>query len=77
MKPVFVNGVGRDSGGPALTASIREVLVKSSDNFSWLEKGDTVLLKPALNSPIPILPQRTRLPLKLPQNSWLNMAHAW
>ena len=53
MKPVFVNGVGRGSGGPALAASIRDVLVKSSDNFSWLDKGDTILLRPALNSPVP------------------------
>ena len=51
MKPVFVNGIGRDMGEPALAASIRDVLVKSSDNCSWLDKGDTILLKPALNSP--------------------------
>ena len=53
MRPVFVSGVSRNGGEPALIASIREVLLKSSDNFSWLEKGDTVLLKPALNSPDP------------------------
>jgi uncharacterized protein (DUF362 family) len=53
MKPVFVNGVGRNAQEPALAASIREVLLKSSDSFSWLDKGDTVLLKPALNSPDP------------------------
>jgi uncharacterized protein (DUF362 family) len=53
MKPVFVNGVSRNDGEPALISCIRDVLLKSSDNFSWLEKGDTVLLKPALNSPDP------------------------
>jgi uncharacterized protein (DUF362 family) len=53
MKPVFVNGVGRDEGESVLAASIRDILMKSSDDFSWLDKGDTVLLKPALNSPDP------------------------
>jgi len=53
MKPVFVNGVSRNGGEPALIECIRDILLKSSDNFSWLEKGDTVLLKPALNSPDP------------------------
>ena len=40
-------------GEPALAASIHDVLVESPDNFSWLDKGDTILLKPALNSPDP------------------------
>jgi uncharacterized protein (DUF362 family) len=53
MKPVFVNGIDHDVREPALVASIRDILLKSSDNFSWLDKGDTVLLKPALNSPDP------------------------
>jgi uncharacterized protein (DUF362 family) len=53
MKPVFVNGVSRDASESSLVASIRDALLKSSNNFSWLDKGDTVLLKPALNSPDP------------------------
>jgi uncharacterized protein (DUF362 family) len=50
MKPVFVNGVARAPYGGSLAPAIREVIVKASDNFSWLETGDLVLLKPALNS---------------------------
>jgi len=50
MKPVYVNGVGTAPYGGSLAPAIREVIVKTSDNFSWLEKGDIVLLKPALNS---------------------------
>jgi uncharacterized protein (DUF362 family) len=50
MKPVFVNGVGTTPQGGPLAPVIREVIVKTSDNFSWLDKGDIVLLKPALNS---------------------------
>ncbi len=50
MKPVFVNGVGTVPQGSSLASAIREVIIKTSDNFSWLEQGDIVLLKPALNS---------------------------
>ncbi|WP_424720436.1 DUF362 domain-containing protein [Methanoregula sp.] len=53
MKPVFVYGVGQDVRASALAAAIRDILLKSSDGFSWLDKGDTVLLKPALNSSDP------------------------
>ncbi len=53
MKPVFVNGVGPGPQTDALTACIRNVFLKAADNLAWLHEGDTVLLKPALNSPDP------------------------
>ena len=73
MKPVFVKGIGRDAQEPALTTSIREVLLESSDSFSWLDKGDTVLLKPALNSPDPY--PATTHPLALEVTSKLLAEH--
>ncbi len=51
MKPVFVNGVVPGRRADALAACIRDVFLHAADNLSWLGDGDTVLLKPALNSP--------------------------
>ena len=53
MKPVFVNGVAPGPQADALAACIRDVFLKAADNLAWLHDGDTVLLKPALNSPDP------------------------
>jgi uncharacterized protein (DUF362 family) len=52
-RTVFVDGVLKDSEDVSLHASIKDVLIKSSNNLEWLSKGDLVLLKPALNSPNP------------------------
>jgi uncharacterized protein (DUF362 family) len=48
-KPVYVNGVNQDDDN-SLSSSIKDVFLKSTDNLSWLSRGDVVLLKPALNS---------------------------
>ena len=50
---VFINGVNRNASTAELSARIKSVFLKSSENLSWLSPGDTVLLKPALNSPDP------------------------
>lgn len=44
---VFINGTTKDS----LEKNIRDVFMKSSQNLEWLNPGEKVLLKPALNSP--------------------------
>jgi uncharacterized protein (DUF362 family) len=53
MKPVYVKGLllPRDTG--VISSAIRNVILKATDNLSWLFAGETVLLKPALNSPDP------------------------
>jgi uncharacterized protein (DUF362 family) len=53
MKPVYIQGVPITSGSEALKEAIRDVFLKATDNLSWLSAGETVLLKPALNSPDP------------------------
>jgi hypothetical protein len=50
MRPVFATGVSRGSGDEVLAAAIRDTLITATDNFAWLDHGDRVLLKPALNS---------------------------
>jgi uncharacterized protein (DUF362 family) len=52
MRSVFVNGVV-GLQGDALVSCIRDTFLKTTDNLAWLDKGDIVLLKPALNSPDP------------------------
>ncbi len=52
-KTVFVNGVIPDSSINSLEKSIKDVFLKSTDDFDWLTSGDRVLLKPALNSSDP------------------------
>jgi uncharacterized protein (DUF362 family) len=49
---VFVEGVS-NSELDSLSACIKNVFLKSTNNLEWLSSGDTVLLKPALNSPDP------------------------
>ena len=51
MKPVYVQGLSHGGDTAALSAAIGEVFLKTTDNLSRLSEGDTVLLKPALNSP--------------------------
>ena len=73
MKPVIVQGVPEDPQGNPLAATIRDVLLAASDNFFWLHRGDTVLLKPALNSPDPY--PATTHPLALEVTSHLLAEH--
>lgn len=53
MKPVVVKGVSEDHQANTLSCAIRETFLNATDNLSWLREGETVLLKPALNSPDP------------------------
>jgi uncharacterized protein (DUF362 family) len=46
---VFVAGVPRGVSDDALKRAMRET-AEAADDFSWLSKGDTVFIKPALNS---------------------------
>jgi uncharacterized protein (DUF362 family) len=50
MKKVFVRGVEKGSDEETLEKKIIETFLEASDKLSWLSKGETVLLKPALNS---------------------------
>jgi uncharacterized protein (DUF362 family) len=50
MSKIFIRGVPRGSPRDVLAGAIREVFLEAADNLSWLEKGDSVLLKPALNA---------------------------
>jgi uncharacterized protein (DUF362 family) len=52
-RTVFVEGVKSDSGEEYLIESIKNVFLKSTNNLDWLSSGDSVLLKPALNSADP------------------------
>ena len=53
MKPVIVQGVPSDPQGAPLPSAICNLVLTATDHFSWLREGQTVLLKPALNSPDP------------------------
>jgi len=53
MKPVYIQGLSAGPDPGAIASAIRNVILKATDNLSWLAEGDTVLLKPALNSPDP------------------------
>jgi uncharacterized protein (DUF362 family) len=46
---VFLAGVTRGSSEEALRSAVREAAEAATD-FSWLSKGDTVFIKPVLNS---------------------------
>jgi uncharacterized protein (DUF362 family) len=50
MKPVFVQGLTEGTGSTSLESGIGNVLLQATDNLAWLNEGDVVLLKPALNS---------------------------
>ena len=47
---VFVEGIASNCKVDYLRKCIKDVFLKSTDNLEWLSSGDTVLLKPALNS---------------------------
>jgi hypothetical protein len=53
MKPVYVQGLPPGPGHEAIASAVRNIVLKATDNLSWLREGETVLLKPALNSPDP------------------------
>ena len=53
MKPVFVQGLPETPDSEAISSGIRKLILAATDNFSWLSDGETVLLKPALNSSDP------------------------
>ena len=61
MKPVYIQGLAPGPDPEAIAAAIRIIILKATDNLSWLSEGETVLLKPALNSPDPY-PFRTGYP---------------
>jgi len=46
---VFLAGVPRGAPDDDLKRALRET-AEAADGFSWLSKGDTVFIKPALNS---------------------------
>jgi uncharacterized protein (DUF362 family) len=53
MQPVHVKGLPPAPGTEALASAIRDLTIRATNNLSWLTKGETVLLKPALNSADP------------------------
>ena len=53
MKPVYVKGLPPIPDARVISSAIRNVILKATDNLSWLSAGETVFLKPALNSPDP------------------------
>jgi uncharacterized protein (DUF362 family) len=53
MKPVYVKGLPLTPDSGVISSAIRNVILKATDNLSWLSAEETVLLKPALNSPDP------------------------
>jgi len=46
---VFIEGVARNPGNPLIEAALRNA-AESATDFSWLGKGDSVLIKPVNNS---------------------------
>lgn len=50
---LYVDVIKKNTPKNILHKKIKEVFLKSTENLSWLKKGDKVLLKPALNSPDP------------------------
>ena len=49
MKKVFLAGVKKNSGDNEISIGVRAA-VEAATDFSWLSKGDSVFIKPALNS---------------------------
>ncbi len=46
---VFLAGAAKGSGGKVLRTAVREAAEAATD-YSWLSKGDSIFIKPALNS---------------------------
>ncbi len=53
MKPVYITGLKNASDTGRISSAIRDIVLKATENLSWLSSGETVLLKPALNSADP------------------------
>ena len=53
MKPVYIQGLTPGPDPRGISSAIKNIILKATDNLSWLSQGETVLLKPALNSPDP------------------------
>jgi len=51
MAKVYIKNIVKNIAISQKEEAIKEVLLKTSNNLEWLKVGDTVLLKPALNSP--------------------------
>lgn len=51
MSQVYISGVSKNASKNDIKDRIKNILLQSTDNLSFLKKGDLVLLKPALNSP--------------------------
>ena len=50
--PVFLAGVSREASEAAIKAAVRDA-ARAATDFSWLSGGDSVFIKPALNSGSP------------------------
>jgi uncharacterized protein (DUF362 family) len=50
--PVFLAGINREASEEAIKSAVRAA-AEAATYFSWLSKGDTVFIKPALNSDNP------------------------
>jgi len=50
MAKVFVHGVPAGASSAVLSAAIRDALLESTNDLEWLSPGESVLLKPAMNS---------------------------
>lgn len=48
---MIIQGIHRNTSKQELISAIQTVFLETTDNIAWLKPGDTVLLKPALNSP--------------------------
>jgi hypothetical protein len=53
MKPVYIQGLPPSPDTSVISSAIRKTILDATDNLSWLSENDTILLKPALNSPDP------------------------
>ena len=47
--PVVLSGIKRSAEGSSIVAAVKDAARQATD-FSWLSRGDSVLIKPALNS---------------------------
>ncbi|MDH5533425.1 MAG: DUF362 domain-containing protein [Candidatus Pacebacteria bacterium] len=53
MSKVYISKIKKDLSIKDKEEAVRKVLLESTQNLKWLTNGQTVLLKPALNSPDP------------------------
>jgi uncharacterized protein (DUF362 family) len=65
MVRVFVDSVEKGESDEVLVQKIGEIFLKSTNNLRWLKPGDTVLIKPSLNSPDPYPATTHKLALKV------------